>query len=210
MIGAIYKRTIDIGAGALASRRVNPNHVTAVALVLGLIACAVFLITANAFLFAGLLLLGGYLDTLDGAVARKTHRETRFGGYFDAVSDRVFDSAVLFSLAWRTSHWPICMLMAIGGYSVSYAKARAALEVPVSNLGWPHLMGREERVIGLVLTLSVWAAFPGLRIAGFDLLVWGLGIMTCGMAITAVRRFLYARTLMLKSPSEAPASLLEV
>lgn len=197
MIGRLYRRVIDAGSQPLARWRVDPNHVTVTALACGLIACAAWLWTGNPFVFAGLLLLGGYLDALDGAVARRTNRETPLGGYLDAVSDRVFESAVLFSLAWRTSHWPICMLMAIGGYSVSYAKARAAMEVSVSNLGWPHLMGREERVIGLVLTLVVWGLFREARLAGYDLLTWGLGIMTAGMFFTTIRRFFYARSLML-------------
>jgi phosphatidylglycerophosphate synthase len=200
MIAKAYSRMIDVGASLLAAAGLRPNQVTLLALLFGLAACALWMWNGNPFLFAALLLAGGYLDALDGAVARKTNRQTRWGGYLDAMGDRIFDSAVLFTLAWKTSHWALCMLTVIGGYSVSYTKARAALEVPVSNLGWPHLMGREERVLGMVLTLVLWGLFPGVRFAGFDLLVWGLAIMTAGMFFTTARRFLYARELLLKAP----------
>lgn len=201
MIAKAYSRVIEVGARALAGAGLLPNHVTLLGLAFGLAACGVWVWTGNPFLFAALLLAGGYLDALDGAVARKLKRQTLWGGYLDALCDRVFDSAVLFALAWKTSHWAVCMLALVGAYTVSYAKARAALEVPVSNLGWPHLMGREERVLGLVLTLLLWGAFPGFRLAGFDLLFWCLVVMTAGMFLTAGLRFLYARELILKATS---------
>lgn len=201
MIARAYSGAIELGARLAARSGLSPNQITLLGLAFGLAACALWAWTGNPFLFAALLLAGGYLDALDGAVARRLNRQTRWGGYLDALCDRVFDSAVLFALAWKTSHWAVCMLALIGAYSVSYAKARAALEVPVSNLGWPHLMGREERVVGLVLVLVLWGSFPDFRPAGFDLFVWGLSVMTAGMFLTTSLRFLHARHLILKNPS---------
>lgn len=201
MIFKAYSRVIDLGARLLAGAGLQPNQITLMGLAFGLAACTLWMWRGNPFLFAALLLAGGYLDALDGAVARKLNRRTHWGGYLDAFCDRVFDSAVLFALAWKTSHWAVCMLAIIGTYSVSYTKARAALEVPVSNLGWPHLMGREERILGIVLMLVLWGSFPWFRLAGFDLLEWCLVAMTAGMFLTTSRRFLYARELMLKAPS---------
>ena len=200
MIVKAYSRVIDVGARLLAGAGLQPNQITLLGLAFGLGACALWIWTGNPFLFAALLLAGGYLDALDGAVARKINRQTLWGGYLDALCDRVFDSAVLFALAWKTSHWAVCMLAVIGSYSVSYTKARAALETPVSNLGWPHLMGREERILGLVLMLALWGSFPDFRLAGFDLFVWCLAVMTAGMFLTAGLRFLYARQLIAEAP----------
>lgn len=200
MIAKAYSRVIDSGASLLAWAGLHPNQITLLALVAGLAACALWMWLGNPFLFAALLLAGGYLDALDGAVARKTDRQTRWGGYLDAFCDRIFDSAVFFVLAWKTSHWAVCMLAVISAYSVSYTKARAALEVPVSNLGWPHLMGREERIVALVLMLVLWGLFPDFRLAGFDILIWGLAAITTGMFFTTARRFLYARELMPEAP----------
>ena len=46
----------------------------------------------------GFILLSGLLDILDGAAARATGRETRFGALFDRVSDRVGDFVILSSI----------------------------------------------------------------------------------------------------------------
>lgn len=196
MIGALYRSAIGAGARALAPTGIHPNHVTLIALAVGLASCGLFLWTRDAALFAVVMIAGGYLDTLDGEVARLTNRRTPFGGYLDAVSDRIFDSAVLFTIAFVADRWLLCMAMAVGGFMVSYAKARAAMEAPISNLGWPHLMGREERVIGLAATLFLWSLFPAVRVGPFDLLSCGLGLMTAGLAVTAVRRMLYAREIL--------------
>jgi phosphatidylglycerophosphate synthase len=204
MIGRAYRRAIDVGTDLVQRAGLRPNGVTLLALAIGLVACAVFLWNGNVRLFACLLLAAGFLDHLDGSLARRLRLESRFGGYLDAICDRVNDSAVLLALAWRTSYWALCMLMVIASYSVSYAKARAAVEAPVSNLGWPHLMGREERVIGLSATLLLWGFFPSVRPAGFDLLQWGLGLMTIGMAATAVRRVFYARAILTAVPVDLP------
>lgn len=201
MIAKAYTGAIDLGARLAAGAGLGPNQVTLLGLAFGLAACALWAWTGNPFLFAALLLAGGYFDALDGAVARRLNRQTPWGGYLDALCDRVFDSAVLFALAWKTSHWAVCMLALVGAYTVSYAKARAALEAPVSNLGWPHLMGREERVLGLALTLVLWGALPDFRLAGLDLFVWCLAAMTAGMFLTAGLRFLHARRLILKDSS---------
>ena len=196
MIGRAYRRAISAGAGVLAPTGIHPNHVTLLALAIGIAACAIFVWTRDAVLFAALMLAGGYLDTLDGEVARMTNQRTAFGAYLDAMSDRIFDSAALCAIAFVTGRWPLCMAMALGGFMVSYAKARAGMEAPISNLGWPHLMGREERVIGLALALAAWGLFPEARLGGFDLLTIGLAIMTLGLAVTAVRRMLYAKALL--------------
>jgi phosphatidylglycerophosphate synthase len=196
MMGRLYRRAIAGGAALLAPTGIHPNQVSMLALAIGIASCALFVWNGNPLLFAMLMIAGGYLDTLDGEVARLTHQQTAFGAYLDAMSDRIFDSAALFAIAVVTGRWPLCMAMALGGFMVSYAKARAGMEAPISNLGWPHLMGREERVIGLALTLAAWGLFPGARVGPVDLLSFGIGLMTIGLAVTAVRRMLYAKALL--------------
>lgn len=183
----------------------HANQITLLALGIGLAACVLFAVTGQRVVFAALLLAGGYFDTLDGAVARLRNAATRTGGYLDAICDRAFDAAVLFTLALNSGHWGLCMLVAMASYSVSYAKARAALEAPASNLGWPHVMGREERVITLVLTIALWGAAPGFRLWGADALEIGLSIMLAGLVITIGQRVAYAFRL-LAEPDRGGAS----
>jgi phosphatidylglycerophosphate synthase len=180
------------------------NQVTLLALIIGLFGCVWFALSGRPLLFAGLLLVGGYFDTLDGAVARLRNAPTRVGGYLDAVSDRLFDASVLFVLALRSGHWPLCMLVAVASYSVSYTKARAALEAPASNLGWPHAMGREERVIALVLTIALWAIFPDAHLLGADVLEVGLYAILAGLVLTTITRVRYAITMLAAVDQQDP------
>lgn len=45
-----------------------------------------------------LLALSGYLDTLDGSVARACNRTSQLGGALDIVIDRIVESSVIFAL----------------------------------------------------------------------------------------------------------------
>lgn len=207
LIANLYARLIHRGARVMVGLGLHANQITLLALATGLGACALYAFNGQRVAFAALLLAGGYLDTLDGAVARMRNEVTRTGGYLDAICDRVFDAAVLFTLAAGSEHWALCMLVAMASYSVSYAKARAALEAPASNLGWPHVMGREERVITLVLTVALWGAAPGFRLWGADVLQIGLLVMLAGLVITTGQRVAFAFRLLGKPDRAAvPAS----
>lgn len=79
-------------------RKINllPNVITAFGL-----SCGLFIIFRTAMLglgeltpeiltqLSGVLLLAALADLLDGAVARKMHAESEFGGFFDSMSDGV-------------------------------------------------------------------------------------------------------------------------
>jgi len=59
-----------------------------------------------------LLLFSGYLDTLDGSVARHCNNTTKLGGALDIILDRVVESAVIFwFLIFDPSRAILCFLM---------------------------------------------------------------------------------------------------
>lgn len=59
-----------------------------------------------------LLLFSGYLDTLDGSIARYHNKTTQFGGAIDIILDRVVESAVIFGfLLVNTNRAILCFLM---------------------------------------------------------------------------------------------------
>lgn len=71
----------------------SPNAVTLIALVLNLIAAALFL--RQLFLAAlPLIAVAGFADALDGVVARLKEQESRFGDFLDHVCDRISDTAL--------------------------------------------------------------------------------------------------------------------
>ncbi|HUJ14998.1 MAG TPA: CDP-alcohol phosphatidyltransferase family protein [Thermoanaerobaculia bacterium] len=70
-----------------------PNAISIAALALNLGAAALFL--SRIFLWPILLIaIAGFLDALDGTVAREQQKETRFGDFLDHVCDRLSDTAL--------------------------------------------------------------------------------------------------------------------
>jgi len=170
--------------------RINPNTVTILALV--------FCITAGIYFAAGdlviagfMLLLGGFFDVLDGAVARENNRATKFGGLLDSVSDRYADAAVFLGIMlgghaafppYIENGWFLGGLALTGSLLVSYTRARAeASGTGVLNIG---VAERAERMILIIL-----GAFLGL-------LHWAVLIVAVVSHLTVLQRMIAARKIL--------------
>ena len=151
----------------LAKMPISPNALTWFGFLLTVGAAA--LIATGHLLAAGLLVLfAGLFDMLDGALARRTNRTTRFGGILDSTLDRLSEAAlllgilVLFLLAEEPSalftliakKWSILLVGAALLISplVSYIRTRAEALGLECQVG---LFTRAERVIVLVLGLLI-------------------------------------------------------
>ncbi|NGX56506.1 MAG: Inner membrane protein YnjF [Candidatus Anoxychlamydiales bacterium] len=78
-------------------KKIHPNFLTILAMITGIIAS--FFIAINIkYLAISLLLLSGYLDTLDGSIARKYFKTSNFGSVLDVFSDRVVEFSIMLSL----------------------------------------------------------------------------------------------------------------
>ena len=87
---------------------------------------------------------------------------TRWGGYFDAMVDRYQELAVLAAIAAAQDMWGLALFAFSGGVLTSYAKARTAIEIPISNEAWPDFFERLERIIFLcAMLLAAGAALRG-------------------------------------------------
>ena len=188
----ILNRALKPLATVVARTGVSPTAITLAALLLTALVCAWFLRSRAVVPFC--LLMGGvgFLDALDGAVARAGRRVTAFGAYLDAVCDRYVDTLVALSAAWVTGYWVLCMAVLAGSLLVSYAKARAAMEVPVSNQEWPDLMERAERGVLFLVGLLAGALIPW-QPFGRDLFWWTLVILAGLVHLTVIQRVLRAR-----------------
>ena len=103
---------------------------------------------------------------------------------------------VVISVAWVTGYWLLSGVGLVGALLVSYAKARAAMEVPVTNQEWPDLMERGERdviyIVGLLASrLTAWTP------VGHDLFWWTLVLLAVLIHATVLQRVLRARRLIL-------------
>jgi len=131
----------------------SPNVVSLVALGVSFAACMLYI---NGCFFAGgvVLLFSGFLDTIDGTIARLTKRSTRFGALLDSVLDRYSDFFILagFLIYYRYQWMFFVIILAIlGSFMVSYVKARAEALGKTRVLG---LMQRPERIL-LIVTGSL-------------------------------------------------------
>jgi archaetidylinositol phosphate synthase len=178
-------------AAPLVMLGVTPNQVTLMGLVLILANCAAYAWHRDPFWFGLGLALSFVFDALDGAVARRTHTATKFGGYLDAVVDRYQEIAVFFVIAWVTGWWALCFLALSGSLLTSYNKARTAIEMPVDNNGWPDLMERLERIIVICAGL-IFDSFVTLPLVPGTLFL-GLTIIALLSHVTALQRFFRAR-----------------
>ncbi len=133
------------------SRALHPNLLTILGCLVNLSAGIVF---ALGWIFWGgiLLLLGGFFDMMDGAVARQESRTSPFGGFLDSVLDRYADQFALFGILIyfvraQALPWVVVTALAIMGATVTpYARARAENIINACRVG---ILERPERVIVL-------------------------------------------------------------
>ena len=192
---AWFNRLTDPLGRLLARLGVSPNTLTILGVLLCLGACLYVLLTGNIAVFVWLCLACGLFDSLDGAVARLSGRASKFGSYLDAMSDRYTEAMIAVTVAQVTGYWAWSMLAWTGAFITSYAKARASLEVSVSNTEWPDLLERTERGLIYLAGLGLaqwWQVTPG----GHDLFYWTLVGLAVGTHATAVQRMVRARRMI--------------
>jgi archaetidylinositol phosphate synthase len=135
-------------------------------------------------IYGGLLiLLSGFLDAVDGVLARSTGKVTRFGGFFDSVSDRYSDAIIYTGIIVAGLCNQLMGIIALfSSMLVSYTRARAEMEgVKMAGIG---LAERAERMI--FLSLCSFAAYwwtPALN--------YGIISLAILAHITIVQRILY-------------------
>jgi archaetidylinositol phosphate synthase len=166
---------------------VSPNHLTVIGFLLSL-AAGYSLMTwqrgQERLIIGGILIVvSGFIDALDGVLARSSGKVTRFGGFFDSVADRYSDSVVLSGLILGgLSDTLIGLFALIGSIMVSYSRSRAEAEgVKMAGVG---LAERAERMIFLAfcVILSFW---------WYTVMNWSVLILGILSHLTVIQRALY-------------------
>ena len=141
----------------IAKTGVSPNALTLIGFFISLIAAS--LISQGLFIAAGAtILVGGLFDMLDGALARKTNRATRFGAFLDSLLDRLSEGilflAIIFNFAkvGQTNYILIGAATLLVTQLVSYSRARAEAIGIECEVGF---FTRAERVIVLAIGLLI-------------------------------------------------------
>ena len=93
-----------------------------------------------------LILLGGFLDIIDGSVARTTKRVSKRGSFLDSTGDRISEAIIFIGIAKGGFVEPtLCMIALSLSFLVSYLRAKAeSLQLGLAGLG---IGERAERLL---------------------------------------------------------------
>jgi CDP-diacylglycerol--glycerol-3-phosphate 3-phosphatidyltransferase len=194
--GRVWIKTVmEPPARVLVRANVSPDAVTLIG-TLGTSAVALWLVPQGRFWQAVVLaLVFAFADSLDGTMARLAGRSSPFGAFLDSTMDRITDAAAFVAVAWYyvdqgDRAWAgVTMLALIGGFLVSYARARA------EGLGLRADVGVAERterlvILGLGLLLAeLW--LPSLAVA--------VSLVAALSWVTVVQRIRFVRSQSLAS-----------
>lgn len=165
----LNRRLSEPLARLLAPTPVTPNQVSVLSLLVALGALASFAVGLP--IAAGLLIqASSVVDGVDGDLARRQGRVSRFGAVFDAVLDRYADAAIVGGMTWWAWSHPdlsgpqpfVVGLAALTGFLlVSYSRARLETEGYLGLLrGSALLASRDVRLLlaalGSVIGQTYW------------------------------------------------------
>jgi phosphatidylglycerophosphate synthase len=137
-------------------------------------------------IFASLaLIISSIFDVADGAVARLNKQVSAFGGFFDSLSDRYSDAAVLIGIAlYLEDHYLLVFVVLIGSYLVSYSRARAEMEIKKCDVG---IGERAERLVILIVATIIQAS----NIFRSNAIYWALIVLALITHFTVLQRIWY-------------------
>lgn len=169
---------------AAAATGLSPSAWTAAGLGAAAAAAALFGLGAGVPLaLAGVaLLVSGFLDIVDGQVARATNRQSERGAFLDSVSDRIAEAAVFVGMAVGGVAAPQLVVLAVAlSMTVSYTRARAeSLGISLAGVG---IGERAERLAIIAIAAIVAGAAQAPHIMDYAL------ALVCVLAgITIVQR----------------------
>ena len=167
----------------LAKTPITPSALTWFGFLLAIGAAA--LIATEHLLIAGLVvLIAGFFDILDGALARHTNRTTPFGAVLDSTLDRLSEGVLLLGILVLYAREPsitgvlLASAALLGSPLVSYIRARGEALGLECQVG---LFTRPERVIVLALGLLL------------NQVIIALAIIVVFSFITAGQRLIHLR-----------------
>ncbi len=176
---------IQPAVGLLARTSIAPGAVTWFGFLVA-VGAAALIITGHLFAAGFVVLVAGFFDLLDGALARHTNRVTRFGALLDSTLDRLSEAVLLLGIlvlyAREQSVTPVLLVSValVGSFLVSYIRARAEALGLECQVGF---FTRAGRVVVLALGLLLNQLFDALLIA--------LAIIVVFSFFTAGQRLIY-------------------
>lgn len=174
----------------------TPNVISVVAFVAAIGAAGAFYVaTPEAYAVGAVLVfLNGWLDLLDGAVARELGTDSPSGDLLDHVLDRYADVFVVAGLAAGIGRYDLGLAAVTGVLLTSYLGTQA--EAVGLDRVYGGLLGRADRLALVGITTAVSAIVFPTVLAGFSLVAWLLGLFAVVGHLTAIQRFVSAWRLL--------------
>jgi archaetidylinositol phosphate synthase len=174
--GRIGGFTIAMGRGA--SRIMpSPTAWTIVGVMFSVLAAAFFATGGYRGELGGgvSVLISGFFDVVDGAVARATQRTSKRGAFLDSTLDRVGETSIYIGILAGNYTSPVIVFVALScSLLVSYSRAKAdSLSVNLAGIG---IGERSERLLVLIVASVV------------GLLGYGVLLVAALAAVTFVTR----------------------
>lgn len=161
----------------------RPNTITTLSLLVSFLAAVSYSLKSPLLGAVGLG-AAGFIDMLDGAVARATGSASRFGAVYDHVLDRYAEFAVLFGIGLGGFvDWPWIIFGLFGMAMASYTRAKAESVGGLSSCT-VGIAERQEKII-LLLIGSVLQPFVSLALTACVLVA---GLLS---HVTVVQRLHY-------------------
>ncbi len=163
--------------------KINPNIITVAGLLVSVLAAYMF--ARGDLLLGGVFIaLSGFVDMLDGAIARKNQTNTPFGGVLDSTMDRFADAFILMGIIYGGFvDWFIGILTLLASFTVRYVRARAESEGIKCDVG---IAERPERLIILMA-----GAFLG-YFFNPSLMYWAVVIVMVLGYLTVIQRLYHS------------------
>ena len=180
---------IELGAEFLLKLKLTPNNVTILALLLG-VSTSIFLYFDMQIIAVTLLWVSGYLDAVDGAMARRSNSSSSFGTLLDIVSDRIVEVSIVLVLGlkfvdvrYNLIVLTVCILM-----SMTIFLTVGALSEKKGVKSFYYQAGVVERSEGIIFfsLMILIPSYLGIITNIFSILI----------IITAIQRFLEAKRLL--------------
>lgn len=197
----LVQRRLSAFVSPVLARRFGPNMVTTLDLVVGL-AAAACVVTNQLLAGAVLVQVFGVLSCVDGEVARIRGETSPAGDFYDTMTDRIVEvavvAAVITGLAGEFGTGALWAgLLTLAGVLllvVSSEKFRAANRISYPKGRWEKPFtwvsaGSDARLLTLTVALVVWAAYgPALALAFLWALAGLIGLNLVWRAFVLARK----------------------
>jgi len=189
----VADRALDPFVGAARTVGLSPDGVSVIAFLLAVAAGGVYAVAAGRPLLylvgAVLVFLNGWLDLVDGALARELNVASSAGDLLDHVLDRYADIVIIVGLAAGVGQWVLGIAAVTGVLMTSYLGTQAQA-VGLDRV-YGGALGRADRLalVGLVTGVAAFAQPVGL---GLNPVGWLLVVFAVVGHVTAIQRFYHA------------------